>query len=239
MRLQATFLPVIVVFSSAAAHAGPMITYDFTGTVTSVIDNDNFKLNGTIPTGTAATGRFTYEAGVPGFSGFGETAYAEPSLSFSLNIGSGLVTWDPGPLLVPAARARVSNDGPFDYFILQGGEAPPTGLTLPAGVTTSDPFGVSGAIQFTDLTHVVFSSEDIPTSLDLSKFSSAGFTLFGGEPFFGEILLPGEVGVTLDSLTLVPEPSSVPEPASIVGFALGALAIMGGLRRKKHPGLAL
>ena len=150
-----------------------------------------------------------------------------------MNIGSGLLTWDPGPLIFP--HLRLANDG--EYFLIQGGEAPPTGLTLPAGVTTSDPFGVSGTFEFFDLTHTALSSGDIPASLDLSKFGTKQFALDGGLPFgLGDLLLPGEVEVTLDSLTLVPEPSSVPEPASIIVFGLGALAIVGVARRRKRVG---
>ena len=219
-----------------AAYAGPILTYDFTGTVSFVNDDTNFNLNGTIPIGTGATGSVTYEAGVAGSAISADgTQYPETSIAFSVNIGSGALVWNSGPLnfFSPSVFVFDNEPGDGDSFEVSGGEAPATGLTLPAGATTSTPFALVGDLQLLDKTATALTGQDIPDPLDPSKFPLKAFFLSGGHPQ-GEALADGFIAITLDSLTLAPEPSSVPEPASIVGFGLGALVLLGASRRKKR-----
>jgi len=236
MRIQSTSLAALVVLTSASAFAGPILTYDFTGKVSFVNDETNFNLNGTIPIGTGATGSVTYEAGVAGsaVSTHG-TQYPESSIAFTLNIGGGALVWNSGPLnfFSPSVFVFDNDPGNGDSFEVSGGEAPATGLTLPAGATTSTPFALVGDLQLLDKTATALTGQDIPDPLDPSKFPLKAFFLSGGHPQ-GEALADGFIAITLDSLTLAPEPSSVPEPASIVGFGLGALVLLGASRRKKR-----
>ena len=244
MRIQATSLAALVVLNcSISAQAGPIVTYDFTATVAGTLDYPgNFNLNGTVPAGAGATGSFTFDAGAPGDS-FGPTltVYDETSMLLSLNIGGGLFIWNSGPFNFFLPRVFVYDNDPRygDEVVFVGGEAPPTGLTLPAGATTANPFGILVELDLEDPTDTAFSSRNIPTSLDLSDFSARHLYLSGGFAEPGLLRPSGFIGLTLDSLTLPPEPSSVPEPASIFGFGLGGAAIIVGLRRKRRRTFSL
>ena len=238
MHIRAISLSAVVVLSAISADAGPIaVTYDFTGTVALVTDNTNFKLNGTIPVGTGVTGRFTYEAGsLPGSSLSPQaTAYDEP-VSFSVNIGGGLLTWNAGPLTSLGSAVVVFDNDPIisDRFEVEGGQFPPTGLTLPAAAFTSSNFALLAELIFQDSTGAVFSSQDIPTSLDLSKFDGRELDLSGGQNFPGVgIVELGVITTTIDSLTFVPESTSVPEPASLMLLLCGAAPIAVALWRRR------
>src|SRR5262249_29176079 len=84
---------VAFLVSTTTAHAGPIISYDFTATVSKVTDGQNFKLNGAIPVGASVTGSFIYDAGVAGtpVNPRPSTVYLGAFLSNSVNIGGGLL----------------------------------------------------------------------------------------------------------------------------------------------------
>ena len=236
MRIQSTSLAALLVLTSTSAFAGPILTYDFTGHVSFVNDETNFNLNGTIPIGTGATGSVSYEAG--GVAGIAAsphiTDYPETSIAFSVNIGAGALVWNSGPLnfFSPEVVVFDNQPGDGDSFGVSGGETSPASLTLPAGATTSNPFAIVGDLQLLDTTATALTGQDIPNPLDPSKFPLKAFFLSGGLPQ-GEALADGFISITLDSLTLAPQSTSVPEPAPIVGFGFGALALLGASRRKK------
>src|SRR5580765_5086729 len=133
------------------ASAG-VITYDFTGIVASVTDNVNFSLNGTIPIGASVTGTFAYDPNVPaGLDTPDTTFYPKSAVSLSLNIGNGLLVWNPaGSSAVDQVNVMNSPSGDSFGFVFD--EAPPTNLILPSGATTSSPFGFESEIVLADNT---------------------------------------------------------------------------------------
>ena len=232
MRIQATSLATVVVLTCAiSAQAGPILTYDFTGTVQTVNETDSFRLNGTIPIGTKVTGSFTYEAGVPGNSiaGFG-VDYPDTAVRFSVNIGGGIFVWDSNlPLILPHVFVEDNQIVDGDLFQVIGDEHSPSNLTVPVGATIASPFGIEGFLGLRDPTETAFSSVDIPTNLDLSKFEERLFLISGGLAGPQSMSDIGSILVALDSLTLAPEPSSVPEPSTLLLFGTG-VALFGFAR---------
>ena len=154
-----------------------------------------------------------------------------------MDIGGGAFVWNSGALNFFNPDVNVfDNDAILnDEFEIFGGESPATGLTLPSGATTSTPFAIVADLFFTDPTETALTGQDIPAVLDPSKFQFKTLSLDGGLPQGNNVLLgASDIGITLDSLTLEPSAGgAVPEPASIVGFGLGALAIVGGVGRRK------
>ncbi len=240
MRIQLTSLAAALLLAcGVSAQAGPIITYDFTGTVGGVTDGAHFKTNGTIPLGTSATGSFTYEAGsLPAFPVLPEeTDYSEvSSIAFSLNIGGGILTWDSGPL---SGFVSVTNDATTplnDEFFIFASQVPPVGLSLPAGATIATPSGVVGLVDFLDFTATALTSQAIPTSIDLSKFTAKQFTFTGSN---SDLVLGGEIEIGLDSLTLRPElGASVPEPGTFESAGIGIALLAAWRWRRRTCGQA-
>jgi len=219
--------------TARSVHAGPLVTYDFTGTVTKVTDSSTFALHGAISAGTSVTGSFTYDPGVAGFVTGNPNVSVHPgaAIKFSVNIGGGLLVWD-SLQLNHDSDVVVANDATapdFDEFLLTGGEVPPSGLVLPPGATIAEPFVLTVAELFLiDPTLTALADQSIPTSLDISAFSKRGLLLWGGTApqTGGGVIDPGMILTTIDTLTR--ETSAVPEPSTLVISSI-LIGVFGGV----------
>jgi len=202
---------------SGAASAVPIV-YGFSGNISSVTDADNF-LDGSVIVGGAFSGSFSYDS-------------SEPDVIF-----------DSDQYSCGGCSGTVSSSATTGNYLFQG---IPTGtadlLNRPIGGTdvlaflipyASDPFIDLGAtpgraifLRFFDDSGTVFSSDTLPSSIDLNDFSSSTITL------------PGDIGLApgfsvvgnISSLELTSVP--VPEPTALVLMALGLAALRFSRRRK-------
>jgi len=169
------------------------ISFNMSGDITGVNDN-NSLLNGSIVVGDAFSGTFTYDSSLPD-TVFDPTVYSSGGLSSSITS------------VVTAGNYVFQGDsGTVD---LQNKSSDSLLFLFPY---TSNPFidlgpnpGRAIFITFLDSSGTVFSDDSLPTSLNLSNFSSATITLFGdsgpSNPLFS-------VSGNITSLSPVPEPSS-------------------------------
>ncbi len=245
MRFQVlTILVPVLLSSTRATNGGPILTYDFTGRVTSISDNTAFDLNGSIPLNTTVTGSVVYDAGAPGnvFPHLGGTAgvYPGAALSFSVNVGSGLLVWDSGPLdffgpSVTASNNIVNGSLFYDLIAIQGGSLTPASLVLPSATTTSTPFALLASLVLIDFSATALSDSSLPSTLDPSLFDFTTFSLTGGRPSGTTGLsFPGSVNVSVDSLVQNVPLASVPEPGSIMLFGLGTVGLVLRGRRNRR-----
>jgi PEP-CTERM motif len=186
---------LITSFSSVGAVAG-LVTVDFSGTVTKV---DTSKIPGT-KVGDSFSGTLVYDSDTPVTTP--GTNLARYTASQPLPAGVG-ITLTVGGIMYAAESTHVmqltvANDGPAPF---------PDAFTAFAsvnvgGVATSATFGVG------DSTGTAFSSTALPTSLDLSKFTTGEFVLGSTD----SPILEGTINL-----------QSVPEPGSAVLLGIGVL----------------
>jgi hypothetical protein len=219
--------------AAAGRAAADVVTYNFTGSVTSVTDGAHFALNETIPVGTAVTGSFSYDTAVVGvpFDFNHQATYAGAPVAFSVNVGGGLLTYNPATFNF-SDDVHVFNDllNAGDGFTFEVGSSPATGLTLPAAATTSANFALISGLILADTTEALFSSTALPTTLNLGDFNSKLLHLQGGDPHFDFGSASG-IDITLNSPTLQPEAAPLPSVAC-GGLALCAVFVLANKLRK-------
>lgn len=223
------------------AAESSMISYDFAGHLTSVIDNQNW-IPGMFHAGDRFAGSVTYTTDVTPESLFD----ADPTVNiysavmaatmtvngYTWNSTSKYQTVFPGYLQVWDNR---NVGGPTDLL----GFNSPIDYTPPVQVPASGELIGSFTLLLADYTHSLFQSDALPVApLTLSQFSYRSMNALeldlGSNRAF-------HLGGTLDSLTwkdipyvppvtpVTPGPS-VPEPASLCLLAIGAAGIV--VRRK-------
>lgn len=200
------------------------VTYNFTGTITS-------STASSISTGNTFSGQFTFD---PAAVGTGSPTFMTyDGQTFSVNISgspgySVTATTPPG--------IQVQNDG-TDFFAVAGTPSvipfpPPAPPEWNPGINDS-----SMALFLSDSTGTAFSSANLPSSLDLSAFDSATFSLtvswYFTPPEGVTQQYTDDIEGNITSLTLAP-PSAVPEPASATLAGLGLASLLGyGWRRRR------
>lgn len=191
-----------------------LITFDFTGTVTTV--RDDCGVVGTIVPGTSLTGRLTYDTSVPEtFPGVYNFATETVPNGIYITIGSFMFN-------------SICCDL-FDIFITNNGiDAIGVQEELP---TSNDLSFFTDVIVLTlvDSTGTVFSDTSLPTTLDLDDFDSSVVEIVG---FCGTSGIFDIFG-TLNTLTLrAPhpvdiKPQSCPNPLNVKSRGVLPVAILG------------
>ena len=141
------------------------ISFNFSGTITGVADNDNL-LDGSIIVGDAFSGTFSYESSIPD-NNPDPTVYGgvlSTNITSVVTAGNYVFQGDPGTIDL----ANQSSD--FLGFLFRHTSNPPIDL----GPT---PGGNIIRLSFGDDSGTVFSDDVLPTSLDLSNFISASIDL--------------------------------------------------------------
>jgi len=214
-------------------YAAPTVTYDFTGQVTEVENNGTqLFLNGMIPINASAAGSFTYDSGTTGTTvGNTSTAYFGAIKSMSLNIGNGLLVWNPGTLNALDPAIFVNDNHPVlnDLFSGRGGEYPVTDLTLPVGATLSTTSALGGGVLLGDSTRSAFTDQSLPVNFDLSKFDWHAFRLFAATSLNDLRPENGYLVIDMNSLTM----RAAPEPTTLALLGLGLAGLAASHRRKQ------
>ena len=196
------------------ALASP-ITFQFGGIVTSV----DPLLTGMFAVGNPISDVLTFDTAAADTAP-GPTVGMYQYISFQLRFDSYVASSLPGVNSI----VSVFNEPSFDLFqavsAFSAVGAPVNGLTL-----------VSGATTLLDSSHMVFSSDALPTSLNLSSFdladTSLSFCATPGDPGNCNMHLHQVFG----NITSLSVTSSVPEAATLTLLGLG-LAALGASRRQ-------
>jgi len=217
--------------SCAAASAAP-ITLIFTGTL-SVVDA---VLSPTFSLGQAWSMTMVFDSATPPFFDNGVVAqYAGSSASANVTAGAYVATIDPLAAGKPGSLSVQNGDNVF-------GDALSVSALALVGAKVGGKMPGWASVFLFDLPGTAISDLSLPTSIDLTKFSSGG--IFSIE--FGDICnydpgpnnnfptagcnFPASVGGTVDSVT-VNAGGSIPEPGTLVLLGLGILGIGASRRR--------
>jgi hypothetical protein len=195
---------VMMTLGAAMTAEAATITVNFSGVVGSVSPG----LAGSFAIGDVLTGSYTFEATTPPRPTSDATfaVYdAVTDVSFTLGTYSAATA---GP--APNGEIQVDNDPPSPFVDRYGLLSRVSdGLVGPAA--SGQPLGAFG-FRLDDNTNTVFSTAlTLPTSVELSDFSSSAFFVF-----FGNELVDG----TLTSISSVPEPSTL----GLTALGLAAMA---------------
>jgi hypothetical protein len=158
--IKQTRLTVMVLGLLFAAGRGDAttLTFNFTGTV---LSNDFNPFGITDLTGTPVTGSFSYDSGTADTDADPTTGlYLQQNLTFNFAFASGATVTNDGDFIV-----LVFNDRPGVGDGLQVGSEHPA---LVNGVLESS---ASAALLLADLTQTAFSTDALPTTLDLADFA--------------------------------------------------------------------
>jgi hypothetical protein len=216
---------LLTTWSTTAAAA--LFTVQFTGTVNAV----DPELAGTFSVGQAFNGSYIFESTTPNTSIIPNIGSYDAITSYSATIGGYSATRsDPlGFPLITVDNAVPQDD--YQVVVSMIGAGPNVGSThlFQSQIFLVDPSGTA------------FSDALLPTSLDLSDFDSATFSLT-----FRRLIIGGtppatihSVGGPLDSLSITltptPDPGAVPEPSTLCIFGIGSLGLVGLVhpRRKR------
>jgi len=209
-RLSALLLPVFL--PTAVAHAATL-TISFTGTIVTVAP----ELASALSPGQAMSGSLqidSTEADTNSDPSFG--SYRPDSSNLVIDFGSYSAS-----LSSPALLAVLVTDTPFlDSLLITFSCG--ASLCIPA---TSGPPLQRGSFWFYDTTGTVFSSDALPTTLDLSDFNT--------DPGWSVAELDfGEVGTFQDIVyaTFLNLSATVPEPGSAWLISAALLAVLGSTR---------
>ncbi len=185
----------------AAPAAAEVVFYDFTGSITTIDDNDGVLAGASdIAVGDAISGRVSYDTMATLTSGDGITGGAS-------NIGSLRITVQSADSVRTfredhtASLQMQNNHSIFqDRFAITGFQS----LFPPEVSGGPDPLDNQLQFSLEDQTESVFSSLEIPGTLDLSDFDLRRFSIIanfdGGESY--------RVSGVIDTLTLVPSPGA-------------------------------
>ncbi len=203
---------VLLIASPAGAQ---LIRVTATGTIQSV----NPLLEGQFSAGQSATLVYEFDPGVPDFSGNPTFGTYNAIATQSGTLGTYIATFTATSFFGVINVADNGGIGPTDdsYTAFNPSNDPPVG----------DPIGefmpTSMGITLRDTSETAFSSDTLPTNLDLSDFDSASMTLS-----FSDGTLNPTVTASIESLVFAPEPRSAFLPA-----VAGALLAIAGVRRDR------
>lgn len=195
----------------ATATKGDVIRYEYAGTVSLIFGGSFYGI--TPEVGDPITGTFTYDTSIVGTQdGPYATIYEDPQSSqLGLTLRGITVTSDTG------YRMEVYNNAPVVDFQIVNSDSR-------VNVGGSGVHAGSIQFEFLDPTGRAFGGQSVPTHLDLSSF-----TVTQGElNNLGESGLFSGVVFSIDSLTVVPEPST------FTLVAIGSIGLVVWSRRYKN-----
>jgi hypothetical protein len=198
-------IALVVALLGAPARAD-LITYTFTGKVTSV----DPALAGTFSAGQTLTGQYTFDPTTPPVAGSNSSFAVFDALT---NLHFTLGSYSAASSAAPEIQVDNAPTAPDDRYAVVSRAS--QGLTGPS--VNGLPLNFF-AFRLDDSTGTVFSNALIlPTSLNLSSFDSTAFFLFFGNTS------PAIVSGTITSLTPV---TAVPEPSSLALAGIGGLGLL-------------
>ncbi len=220
-------LAFVVVDSQNNPSRATLVTYDFAGSVNSFTGGGTTYSSVGIGAGTAFTGQFQYNDAALPISFFdlggGATASGFPAIALSVNYatsGAGVTVTTASTPDVEISDNFLSNN---DLFNLGSDTAASDEISF------NNLFDVR--IQLKDVTEAVFGSSDLPSTLDLSQFSSASVRVFVQNNGQNQHIMTSDI----TSLTLVDTGgggNQVPEPGALALFGVGLVGL-GLIRRRR------
>ena len=200
------FAPLIIAWIILVTNAqADLLTFSFEGSISGVSSNQNEVL-GPLAIGDRVTGTFAFETDVADTNGNAGSGIFPQMTTASLNFPNTNV--DTAGATNQAAVSNITTDS-FRFEAVGDTEQFNLGLLR---------------LSFFDSFGSVFDSEDLPTSLDFSDFTSASFTLRGSELSSGDgYLVTGSINNLI----------SVPEPSTFAPVLCG-LAFLANNRRRRR-----
>jgi len=199
-----------LLLSVSLQASSAIISYDFTGTLSTVNDTDNL-LGGNLAIGDIFTGIVSYESNSPDGSSRPDyfTSSAEVELTARINNYTFTSIY---------SSVDLNSDSEYIHFV--------TGYESEPFIDLGSNSGRLITLLLSDSDNTIFENDYLPTSLNLSNTASTLFSLHGdtgiGGPTFS---INGE----LTSLTT----STVPEPSTLAIFALGMMGLASRRFKKR------
>lgn len=220
-----------------------IVRFDFAGEVTNVFDNDpgtnpDLIFGTPVTDGMSVTGFFYLDdaaAQTDGFVGLtGTAAQYDQNLieGFQINLG-GSIFESTGVYNTAVINDFTSAVGqtPLDAFVISDGVS--TGFTDITGteiLVNGSPESGRIGIQFDDADATAFSSDSLPSTLNLSDFESITATIDGEEPFPGGAPFVYSVDFSINSITA----TAVPEPSTLAVLGIAGTSLMARSRSRRR-----
>lgn len=221
--LISVFAGIVVVTLGVAQAKAASITYEFTGTVTSVTGVVGIAVDDPL------TGTYTFDSDAPAQLGALDDAVYDALTYLAFNVGApGNYTAGLGP--GPAQPSiQINNNQPPDLFFDRYAVVASSFLSGLTGPTNNGNSLALFVLRLEDTTNAALANSSLPTSLNLADWDIRNFFLDFDAPLsianegFG-ITQAGQVSGTITSLRLVQ--AEVPEPATfaLLGVGLGLVA---------------